>query len=98
MDKFEKEISEVSFAKSVKEGCSMFLSSFRKAARVLLWLSAAIAVVAAVAFGGNIGNVKTDYITYMPFHEVSMHSFIIYACGLRLCCCFTCFGAARLFL
>jgi hypothetical protein len=82
MDKFEKEISEVSFAKSVKEGCSMFLSSFRKAARVLLWLSAAIAVVAAVAFGGNIGNVKTDYITYMPFHEVSMHSFIIYACGL----------------
>ena len=84
MDNSENIADALTLGASIKKGTRNIMEYFRAVARALLPVSVAMAVVAAAAFGGNIGEVKTDYITYMPFHEISMALFLRYAAGCVL--------------
>ena len=84
MEKSRNNIDDMTLNVSVKNGIKYAKDNFRAAVRMLMPVSLVIAVVSAVAWGGNIGIVKTNYITYMPFHEVSMPFFLRYAAGLLI--------------
>lgn len=84
MDNSENIADALTLGASIKKGKRNITENFRAVAHALLPVSAAMAVVAVVAFGGNVGEVKTDYITYMPFHEISMALFLRYAAGCVL--------------
>lgn len=84
MDNSENIADALTLGTSLKKGISNFTENFRAVARALLPVSVAMAIVAMAAFGGNVGEVKTNYITYMPFHEISMALFLRYAAGCVL--------------
>ena len=84
MDNSENIADALTIGASIKKGTRNITENFRVVARALLPVSVAMAVVAMAAFGGNVGEVKTNYITYMPFHEISMALFLRYAAGCVL--------------
>ena len=84
MDNSENIADALTLGASLRKGIRDITEKFRVAARAQLPVSVVMAVVAMAAFGGNIGEVKTNYITYMPFHEISMALFLRYAAGCAL--------------
>lgn len=83
MDKtVEESASEVSLVNSLKGGLQFFVSHVAMAVKALLVVSIVAALVAAATFCGDIGTVKMDYITYMPFHNISMAQFVAYVAGV----------------
>ncbi len=84
MDNSENIADALTLGASIKKGTRNIMDKFRVVARALLPVSVAMAIVAMAAFGGNVGEVKTNYITYMPFHEISMALFLRYVAGCVL--------------
>ncbi len=98
MNKSDNEAANISLVQCLKNGIGSFVGNFRRIAKSMLVLSVVIAVVAAVGFGGKIGVVKTDYITYMPFHEISMVAFLKYAVAALLVVVAGLFWRGKVFL
>lgn len=98
MNKSDNEAANMSLVQCLKIGTGSFIENFRRIVKSMLVLSVVIAVVAAVGFGGKIGVVKTDYITYMPFHEISMVAFLKYAVAALIVAIVGLFWRGKVFL
>lgn len=98
MSNSEMEVSDMSLIKRFGAGLKWVTENRKAAIRTQVWLSVAAALVVAVAFGGNIGEVKTDYVTYMPFHEIAMGPFVKYAAGAFVAAVVCMFWTGALFL
>lgn len=70
------------FSKSLASATSWFQENFRNISKTMVVLSIFIAVVVAATIGGNIGTVKIDNISYIPFHEISLQNVIVYGVGI----------------
>lgn len=65
----------------IKEELKFCIGNLKGIARKLLLPSLLIALVAVLTLGGNVGVVRVDYISYVPYHEVGMWRFVAYAAG-----------------
>lgn len=72
------------FSKSLASATSWFQKNFRNIGKAMAVLSIFIAVVVSTTVGGNIGSVKMDNISYIPFHEISLQNVIVYGVGMFL--------------
>lgn len=72
------------FGGSLALATDWFQGNFRKAGKAMAALSVFIGVVVAAAMGGNVGTVKMDYTSYIPFHEISLQNAIVYGAGMLL--------------
>lgn len=79
----EKEVMH-GFSKSLASATSWFQKNFRNIGKAMAVLSIFIAIVVSATVGGNIGSVKLDNISYIPFHEISLQNVIVYVAGIFL--------------
>lgn len=65
----------------IKDELKFCVGNAREIARKLLLPSLLITLVAVLTLGGNVGVVKVDYLSYIPYHEIGTWSFVAYAAG-----------------
>lgn len=98
MNKPDSDTASVSLVQCLKRAIECYVKQFRGISKATLWLSLAVAAVVSAGFGGNVGTVKTDYVAYMPFHEISMPLFLRYAATVMVALAVYCFWRGKVFV
>ncbi len=84
MNNTENVADAQSLKESARKGLNNITTNFFVVAHLLLPLSVLLAVLVILAFCGDIGKVRMDYVAYIPFHEISMAFFLRYAGGASI--------------